>query len=98
MTSSVKLQAQPSSVTSGKPQISHYKEGDTVRLKKKKDFEGQVFKKSSVGDIADIQVSAVSGKVTYTMNMRDAQTWILVNPQDIISHRTKQTHMEAPFN
>ena len=98
MTSSVKVQAQPSFAEGVKPQTPCYKEGDTVHLKKKKEFDGQVFKKSSVGDIADVQISAISGKVTYTMNMRDAQTWILVDPQDIISHCAKAKHMEASSN
>lgn len=98
MTNSVKMPVQPLYAEGVTPQVPRFKEGDIVHLKKKIEFGGQIFKKSSVGNIADVQISAVGGDVTYTMNMRDKTTWILVDPQDIISHRPKPKPMETVSN
>ena len=72
------------------PEAPQFKENDLVRLTRKIEQAGTVFKKGCVGDIGDIgdiQISALSGRVTYEVVFHKKGKSALVDPEDIISHR-----------
>lgn len=81
MTDSIKARKNP-------PDVLCFKENDIVRLTKRIEQRGTVFKKGSVGDVGDVQVSALTGRVGYSVVIyqRGEGTAVLVDPEDIVAH------------